>query len=37
VHRTYVSDIELGERNPTIEIVEQLARALNVQPGRLLD
>jgi len=37
VHRTYVSDIELGKRNPTIEIVEQLASALDVKPGRLLD
>jgi transcriptional regulator with XRE-family HTH domain len=37
VHRTYISDIELGKRNPTIEIVEQLAGALDVQPGRLLD
>ncbi|MEP2735362.1 MAG: helix-turn-helix transcriptional regulator [Erythrobacter sp.] len=37
VHRTYVSDIELGKRNPTIEIVEQFAVALNVKPGRLLD
>ena len=37
VHRTYISDIELGKRNPTIEIVAQLAGALDVQPGRLLD
>lgn len=37
VHRTYVSDIELGKRNPTIEIVEQFAIALGVKPGRLLD
>lgn len=37
VHRTYVSDIELGKRNPTIEIVEQLAVALKIKPGRLLD
>ena len=37
VHRTYVSDIELGKRNPTIEIVEQFAKALEVTPGILLD
>ncbi len=37
VHRTYVSDIELGKRNPTIEIVEQFANALEVTPGSLLD
>jgi transcriptional regulator with XRE-family HTH domain len=37
VHRTYVSDIELGKRNPTIEIVQQFAKALEVAPGSLLD
>ena len=37
VHRTYISDIELGKRNPTIGIVEQLAIALNVKAGSLLD
>jgi transcriptional regulator with XRE-family HTH domain len=37
VHRTYVSDIERGARNPTIAIVEQLAKPLGVPPGRLLD
>ena len=37
VHRTYVSDIERGARNPTIAIVEQLARPLGVPPARLLD
>lgn len=37
VHRTYISDIERGARNPTIAIVEQLARPLGVAPGRLLD
>lgn len=37
VHRTYVSDIERGARNPTIMIVEQLAKPLSVAPGRLLD
>lgn len=37
IHRTYVSDIERGARNPTILIVEKLAIALGVKPGRLLD
>jgi len=37
IHRTYVSDIERGARNPTIAIVEQLAKPLGVSPGRLLD
>ena len=35
--RSYVSDIERGARNPTIEIVGRLAKALKVKPGQLLD
>ncbi|MBV9843094.1 MAG: helix-turn-helix transcriptional regulator [Sphingomonadaceae bacterium] len=37
VHRTYVSDIERGARNPTITVVEKLAKPLGVGAGRLLD
>lgn len=37
IHRTYVSDIERGARNPTITVVEKLAKALGVKAGRLLD
>lgn len=37
VHRTYVSDIERGTRNPTATVIEKLAAALEVAPGRLLD
>lgn len=37
IHRTYVSDIERGARNPTITVVEKLARPLKVPPGTLLD
>ena len=37
VHRTYVSDIERGARNPTIAVVEKLAIALSVKAGQLLD
>jgi transcriptional regulator with XRE-family HTH domain len=37
IHRTYVSDIERGVRNPTIMIVEKLALPLEVSPGSLLD
>jgi transcriptional regulator with XRE-family HTH domain len=37
IHRTYVSDLERCARNPTITIVERLARALGVTPGSLLD
>ncbi|MDP9412791.1 MAG: helix-turn-helix domain-containing protein [Pseudomonadota bacterium] len=37
IHRTYVSDIERGARNPTISVVEKLARPLGVPAGSLLD
>lgn len=37
IHRTYVSDVERGTRNPTITVVEKLAKALGVTPGELLD
>ena len=37
IHRTYVSDIERGRRNPTITVVEKLAKPLKVPVGELLD
>lgn len=37
IHRTYVSDLERGARNPTISVVEKLANALEVKLGDLLD
>jgi transcriptional regulator with XRE-family HTH domain len=37
IHRTYVSDIERGARNPTIVIVEKLAKPFAVRAGSLLD
>lgn len=36
IHRTYVSDIERGARNPTITVVEKLARPLGVTVSELL-
>lgn len=36
VHRTYVSDIERGARNPTITVVEKLARPLGITASELL-
>jgi transcriptional regulator with XRE-family HTH domain len=36
VHRTYVSDLERGARNPTISIVDKLAQALGVTASDLL-
>lgn len=37
IHRTYVSDIERGARNPTIIVLEKLASPLGVSAGSLLD
>lgn len=37
LHRTYISDLERGARNPTITVVDKLATALSVTPARLLD
>ena len=36
IHRTYISDIEQGARNPTIMIVQKLADALGVSASDLL-
>ncbi len=36
LHRTYISGIERGVRNPTIEIAQQIASALNVDISILL-
>lgn len=36
LHRTYVSGIERGVRNPTVIIIEKLARTLGVAPAELL-
>lgn len=36
IHRTYVSDIERGARNPTISVVEKLAVPLGVTASELL-
>ena len=37
LHRTYISDLERGARNPTIEVVDRIAKALGVSIGELLD
>ena len=36
LHRTYISSVERGERNVTIETVGKLARALNVTMAELM-
>ena len=37
IHRTYVSDIERGSRNPTIMVLEKLAAPLGVSASELLE
>lgn len=37
LHRTYVSGVERGIRNPTVLIVPKLANALGVEPSKLLE
>jgi len=37
LHRTYISDIERGIRNVSIENIERIAQALKVTPKDLFD
>jgi transcriptional regulator with XRE-family HTH domain len=37
LHQTYVSDVERGQRNPSLSTVEKLARALEVSIASLFD
>ena len=37
LHRTYVSGVERGVRNPTVTVLERIANALKVPASRLLD
>jgi transcriptional regulator with XRE-family HTH domain len=36
IHRTYISDLERAARNPTVTIVEKLAKSLGVTASDLL-
>lgn len=36
VDRTYISGVERGVRNPTVVILDRIARALNVPAGDLM-
>lgn len=37
LHRTYISGVERGVRNPTVTVVERIAQALEVRSGDLLN
>jgi len=37
LHRTYVSGVERGIRNPTVTVLERLANALGVKIGKFTD
>jgi transcriptional regulator with XRE-family HTH domain len=37
LHRTYISGVERGVRNPTVLVLEEIASALKVPSARLLE
>jgi transcriptional regulator with XRE-family HTH domain len=37
LHRTYISGLERGVRNPTVIVLEKIATALKVPSSRLLE
>jgi transcriptional regulator with XRE-family HTH domain len=37
LHRTYLSDLERGARNPSIDSIEKLARALELSVSKLFE
>ena len=37
LHRTYISGVERGVRNPTVLVLEEIAKALKVPAAELLE
>ncbi|OGG13320.1 transcriptional regulator [Candidatus Gottesmanbacteria bacterium RIFCSPHIGHO2_01_FULL_39_10] len=37
LHRTYISDIERGQRNVSLDNIDKLAKALNIKITKLLE
>ncbi len=37
LHRTYISGVERGVRNPTVLVLEQIASALQIPSSRMLE
>jgi transcriptional regulator with XRE-family HTH domain len=37
LHYTYISGIERGIRNPTVEIIFRISLALNIKPSKLFE
>ena len=37
LHRTYISDLERGGRNPTVQCLEKISRALEIPISKLFE